>query len=75
MYAGLRPRPEADWKGLSQSSEELPLGKIVGTVEIVGCEKLGDRDYAWVLRSPKRLRAPVSPKAHPQPVWFFPFGK
>lgn len=61
--------------GMRQTSRDLPLGKVVGTVEIVGCEKLGVRKYAWVLRSPKRLRAPVSSKAHPQPVWFYPFGR
>jgi len=75
VYASLRPRLDADWKGIRQGVGGPVRGKIVGTVEITGCERLGGGSYAWLLRAPKRLRRPLSPVAHPQPVWFFPFGK
>ena len=53
----------------------LPRGKLVGTVEIVACEDLGDETFAWWLANPKRLRRPVKPLTHPQPVWFYPFAE
>jgi hypothetical protein len=52
---------------------EFALGVIVGSVEIVGCNRLKSGEYAWELARPRRLRRPVLPTAHPQPVWFFPF--
>jgi hypothetical protein len=54
---------------------DLPLGLVVGTVEVIGCRRLRAGEYAWALKSPSRLRTPVKPKAHAQPVWFYPFGK
>ena len=51
----------------------LPLGKIVGSVEIVGCTELGPGDYAWALRRPLRLRTPRRPKNQAQPSYFRPF--
>jgi hypothetical protein len=75
VYASLKPRPLVDWRGMQLGPEDVPLGLIVGTVEIAGCRQLGAGEYAWALKSPKRLRRPIAPEAHPQPVWFFPFGK
>src|SRR5688572_26754491 len=75
VYASLKPRPKADWRGKHGGPTDLPLGMIVGSVEIVGCKQLKGGEYAWALRQPRRLRRPVLPTAHPQPVWFFPFGK
>lgn len=75
IYASLKPRPSEDWRGMGVRPEDVPLGKVVGTVKIVGCRRLGSGSYAWALRAPKRLAHPIAPKAHPQPVWFYPFGK
>jgi hypothetical protein len=73
IYSSLRPRHDlpSDWKRLGKQPEELPLGVIVGSVEIWGCR--GKRgDYKWLLRKPRRLRTPWKPRKHPQPVWFHP---
>lgn len=50
----------------------LTTGKIVGSVEIVDCKKVGG-EYHWFLRKPRRLKRPIKPKKHPQPVFFNPF--
>jgi hypothetical protein len=50
----------------------LPTGVVLGTVEIVGCERQGAR-WAWYLESPQRLPTPLVPNGRPQPVWFQPF--
>ena len=75
VYASLRPRLDVDWKGIKRGPSGPPLGMIVGTVEIVGWRKERSGRFAWVLKAPRRLRTPVSPRAHPQPVWFYPFGR
>jgi hypothetical protein len=75
VYASLKPRPGPDWKRVSKGPDGVPLGVVVGTVEVVGCRQLRTGDYAWALNSPKRPRRPIVPEAHPQPVWFFPFGR
>ena len=49
-----------------------PTGMIVGTVEITGSKKVGNI-YHWSLRNPRRLRHPIKPKNHPQPIFFNPF--
>ncbi|MBM4088241.1 MAG: ASCH domain-containing protein [Planctomycetes bacterium] len=59
---------EAEEYGLD--ADRLPRGVIVGTVELYDCE-----EDAWKLREPKRLAIPLKPTAHPQPVWFYPFGR
>jgi hypothetical protein len=75
VYASKGKRPAADWRGMGVGPEDVPIGVIVGTVEIVGCQQRGLGDYAWALRAPRRLRRPVKPTGHPQPVWFYPFGR
>lgn len=52
--------------------ENLPIGKILGSVEIIDCERYGD-EYRWRLSKPKRLKSPVKPTKHPQPIFFKPF--
>jgi hypothetical protein len=55
--------------------EGLPRGVLVGTVEIYGCEP-DDDGFAWLLRNPERLKAPLSPEKMPNSAgFFFPFGK
>jgi hypothetical protein len=75
VYASLKPRPRQDWNGLAFGRADVPFGALVGTVEVVGCRRLAEDGYAWALASPKRLRRPIEPTEHPQPVWFFPFDK
>jgi hypothetical protein len=67
--------------------EVLPRGVIVGSIELVGCRPLrfADSDaahvpidfdgYAWLLANPQRLGVPRRPTRHPQPVFFYPFGR
>jgi hypothetical protein len=74
VYASLKPRPREDWKGLRFGLADVSVGMIIGTVEVVGCRRVST-GYAWVLRSPLPLRRPVAPEEHPQPVWFYPFGR
>lgn len=70
IYASLSKvdLPEAEDNGLDP--EQLPRGVIIGTVELWGCDG-GD----WYLRDPKRLAKPIKPTKHPQPIWFYPFGR
>jgi predicted transcriptional regulator len=49
----------------------LPRGLIVGSVDIVDCVE--DEDcYAWVLKNPRRYKAPISVRGTPQPGFWFP---
>jgi len=75
VYAGQKRPPAADWKAICADLGSLPLGMIVGTVELYDCKRTRSGRYEWLLRAPKRLPRPVKPKAHPQPAWFYPFGK
>ena len=75
VYASLGPRPAADWKKMNVGPGDVPLGRIVGTVEIFDCRPVSAGGCEWSLRAPKRLRTPIAPAAHPQPVWFYPFGR
>ena len=67
--------------------EALPRGVLVGTVEIVGCERLEPRHsqpacfevtetmggFAWQLRNPERADVLTKPDRQPQPSFFEPF--
>jgi hypothetical protein len=73
IYASAKPRKEPDrWKRAEKKPGELPVGVIVGSVEITGCKKRGERDFAYVLRNPKRLRIHIKPKNHASPVFWKP---
>lgn len=67
IYASMKPDGKEYVKWWA-----LPTGKIVGSVEIVGSKKI-DGAYHWFLRNPRRLKRPIKPKKHPQPVFFNPF--
>ena len=73
LYASLKPRLENRlWRGMNISADELPKGKIVGSVEIVDCRKRGPKDFVYKLANPKRLRVHLLPKNHPSPVFWRP---
>lgn len=75
IYASLRSDEGEQWAWtrLRKAPEDLPVGKIVGTVEVVGC-CWDDRKgcYAYALRRPKRLRRPRVAKNQPNPLWWIP---
>ena len=76
LYASLRNGEASRWKKLRLEPGSLPTGEIVGSVEIVDCVYFKDDDcYGYKLKNPKRYKKPLKPKNHPQPCWFFPFGK
>ena len=74
LYASLKPAnwPPA-WRKLGKEKGELPVGVIVGTVEIAGCSyRAASNEYAYAFRDPKRLRTPLRPKNQPQPGFWRP---
>jgi|GEM_PF-2399837 len=72
IYASIGPGPASEFRKLRMEPGDLPTGLLMGTVEIVGCQgTVGN--YKWKLSKPRRLRHPVPPLKHPQPVWFYPF--
>lgn len=76
LYASKKPGPPARWEKAGFEPGDLPAGVIVGSVEIVDCvffEKL--QCYGYKLQKPKRYKKAVPPETHPQPCFFFPFGK
>ena len=66
IYASKTPAPAKAWKEIGLEPGELPTGVIGGTVEVVGCRKVG-RSYEWDLARPIRLKRPLKPRGHPQP--------
>lgn len=77
IYASLGLRPVEDWDEADMKPFSLPTGVVVGTVEVVDCKPSDtyDGEYDWHLTRPERLDTLVAPKEHPQPIWFYPFGK
>jgi ASCH domain len=72
IYASLTPGDADDWDAMTLQPGDLPVGVLVGTVEISDCTgKAGD--YQWHLANPDRSTRHLKPKKHPQPVWFYPF--
>ena len=72
IYASLQPGPKDDFRAADLEVGDLPTGVLVGTVEIQECRgKPGD--YHWHLARPERLKLPIKPRKHPQPLWFRPF--
>ncbi len=72
IYASMTPGDAEAWEALNMQPGDLPVGILVGTVEIRDCTgKPGD--YEWHLAKPERLQRNLKPKKHPQPAWFYPF--
>lgn len=71
------------------SVEELPTGRLVGTVELLDCRPCTPADargacvppaalegrFAWLLGNPRRLDRPLQPRFLPYGVWFYPFRR
>ena len=72
LYASLSPRTDKDaWRGMTELKGQLPLGLIVGSVEIVDCKR-DSGGYAYELAGPRRLRVSLKPKNQPLPVFWRP---
>lgn len=72
IYASKTPGDEDAFKKLKLMPGDLPVGVLVGTVEITGCT--GEPgNYKWHLSNPERLAKTLIPENRPQPVWFHPF--
>jgi hypothetical protein len=74
IYASRSPsRDEPAWRAVGMPIGSLPVGAVLGSVEIVGCRFNGRAGtYEWLLRASKRLRHPLIPRNHPQPVFWRP---
>lgn len=72
----LAPEEEADWLGEYDindvSSDDLPRGVIVGTVELCDCTYDG-RVFSWHFRNPYRATELIAPTNKPMGIWFNPF--
>jgi len=73
IYASTKPAEAKFFTKLGCKPGDLPVGVLVGTVEVVACKQKGDGDFHWHLANPKRLAKRIKPKNQPQPVWFRPF--
>jgi len=67
IYASLTPGNVEDWEAMNMQPGDLPIGVLVGTVEISDCTGRPG-DYKWHLTKPSRLKRHLKPKKHPQPV-------
>jgi len=75
IYAAQKPGDSKYYSNLGVEPETLPIGMIVGTVEIVDCKyRILHGDYEWRLANPVRLDKPIKPERQPQPVFFKPFN-
>jgi len=73
LYASTFPGPVEEFEDAALIWEELPVGLILGSVEITGCD-LGEECYEWQLARSQRLAKPLKPTRRPQPLFFFPFA-
>jgi hypothetical protein len=72
LYASITPADNPSfWKKVKKAPGELPVGLIVGSVEIVDCIE-DEYGYAYKLKNPKRLRKFLKPKNQPSPVFWKP---
>lgn len=72
LYAARKPVDwPAGWRQVKAEPGDLPTGVILGTVEIVGCQRHGD-GYAYIMSNPKRLKRKLYPKSRPNPCFWRP---
>lgn len=73
LYASKRSGNDPiEWRRLRRSPGDLPVGQILGSVEIVGCRPIGHDDYKYLLKDPRRLSRPKRAKNQPQPIFWKP---
>jgi hypothetical protein len=72
IYVSKTVGPKERWEDSGYEVGSLPVGVLLGTVEVVGCTGTPG-DYAWELARPERAKQLRKPKNQPQPVWFKPF--
>jgi hypothetical protein len=74
LYASLQPfDSEDEWAKVGCEPGQLPVGLILGSVDIVDCRLTSDGDsYAYVLRDPQRITPPLKATNQPQPVFWRP---
>lgn len=73
IYASLTPSDhKGSWKKVKKKPGELVTGVIVGSVEIVDCTRRGEKDFAYKLKNPKRLRIHLKAKNQPSPKFWIP---
>ena len=64
------------WDALGKEIGSLPLGLIVGSVEITDCDyDKSNECYRYKLENPKRYKSHIEPDMQAQPCFFFPFGR
>lgn len=74
IYASKQPEERYYFEELGAKPGDFPTGVLVGTVEIVGCERPSAAElYQWQLASPERLAEPLKPEQPALAVWFVPF--
>lgn len=73
IYASKTP-DLGKYDDLGISPDSLPLGMLIGTVEIIDCT--GETgQYEWHLANPKLLKRPIKPDNQAMPTWFTPYKK
>ena len=69
LYATKKAQADC-WHDAIPDDAELPLGMIVGHVDIVDCEDLANGTYGYHLANPVRLSAPYPPVGYVQPCFW-----
>lgn len=64
---------EGSIKRTKKSINELPLGVLIGSIDLIACSGSKDKGFIWKLANPVRLKTSLKPNNKPQPVWFKPF--
>jgi hypothetical protein len=73
LYASKTPADDCYWGEIGLNPGDLPVGKIIGTVEIVDCVWFkAEYCYGYELRNPRRLQRQLVPRNQPQPVFWRP---
>jgi len=73
LYASQSAGSLKAYRDIGLSHGDLPLARVVGTVEITACRK-GATCFEWDLENPVRFRRPRRTKRQPMPTFFFPFA-
>lgn len=93
LYTSRRLSKFPGWDAVLSDSgitpEALPLGVIVGTVNILDCRRARPEDaaaarvnsalladaYSWILGNARRFSQPLQPRYVPYGTWFYPFHR